>query len=269
MQENKITYTGVLQKMKTELQAQVQYYLDFPTDVLQVNLLLGKTIAIDFQGYECLNCHEDKKIFRQGFCYDCFYQTPRAGDWIMKPELSKAHLDQEDRDLAYEKAVQLQPHIVYLANSSNIKVGVTRKTQVPTRWIDQGAHEAIKVVEVPNRYLAGITEVALKAHVADKTNWRTMLKNELVDEDLEAKKQSLRQYLPTEVQQYYLENEKETIINFPVLSYPEKLTSLNLAKTLNYEGELVGIKGQYLLFKDNTVFNVRTHEGYVITLTLL
>ena len=95
----------------------------------------------------------------------------------MRPELSTAHLDKEDRDLAYEKKVQLQPHIVYLANSSNVKVGVTRKTQVPTRWIDQGAHEAIEIVEVPNRYLAGITEVALKAHIGDKTNWRKMLTN--------------------------------------------------------------------------------------------
>ncbi len=96
----------------------------------------------------------------------------------MKPELSTAHLDIEDRDLDYEKRVQLQPHIVYLALSSEVKVGVTRKTQVPTRWIDQGAVQAIPIVEVPNRYLAGITEVALKNHFADKTNWQKMLKNE-------------------------------------------------------------------------------------------
>ena len=88
----------------------------------------------------------------------------------MHPELSTAHLDKEDRDLEYEKKVQLKPHVVYLANSSNVKVGVTRKSQIPTRWIDQGAHEAIEIVEVPNRYLAGITEVALKDYVADKTN---------------------------------------------------------------------------------------------------
>ena len=101
----------------------------------------------------------------------------------MKPELSTAHLDKEDRDLEYEKRMQLQPHIVYLANSSNVKVGFTRKAQVPTRWIDQGAHEAIEIVEVPNRYLAGITEVALKAHVSDKTSWQKMLKNNIEDEN--------------------------------------------------------------------------------------
>ena len=141
----------------------------------------------------------------------------------MKPELSKAHLDEEDRDLEYEKKAQLQPHIVYLANSSNVKVGVTRKSQVPTRWIDQGAHEAIEIVEVPNRYLAGITEVALKPHISDKTNWRTMLKNEIEDVNLEETRDKLKQYLPDEVQEYYLASNKETEIKFPVLEYPKKL----------------------------------------------
>ena len=130
----------------------------------------------------------------------------------MRPELSKAHLDEEDRDLEYEKKVQLQPHIVYLANSSNVKVGVTRKSQVPTRWIDQGAHEAIEIVEVPNRYLAGITEVALKEHVADKTNWRKMLKNEIEDEDLSKWQERLHSFIPEEAQEYFIENNKETKI---------------------------------------------------------
>src|SRR3970282_2492503 len=106
----------------------------------------------------------------------------------MKPELSTAHLVIEDRDLVYEEKVQLQPHIVYLALSSEVKVGVTRKTQVPTRWIDQGATQAISIVEVPNRYLAGITEVALKNHYADKTNWRKMLQNDVVQVDLIAER---------------------------------------------------------------------------------
>ncbi len=155
-------YSGVLKKMTTENTDPVNYYLDMGDDFLNVNQLINKSISIQFLGYECLNCGEDKKIFRQGFCYDCFFKTPRSGDWIMRPELSKAHLDIEDRDLEFEKKMQLQPHVVYLANSSNVKVGVTRKAQIPTRWIDQGAHEAIEIVEVPNRYLAGITEVALE-----------------------------------------------------------------------------------------------------------
>src|SRR5690606_42098080 len=106
--------------------------------------------------------------YRQGFCYDCFYRSAEAGDWIMRPKLSTAHLDITDRDLEYEIRVQLQPHVVYLALSSELKVGVTRKSQVPTRWIDQGAVQALSIMEVPNRYLAGITEVALKNHFSDK-----------------------------------------------------------------------------------------------------
>jgi len=186
----------------------------------------------------------------------------------MKPELSKAHLDEEERDLDYEKRVQLQPHIVYLANSSNVKVGVTRKTQVPTRWIDQGAHEALEILEAPNRYLAGITEVALKDFVADKTNWRTMLKNDIKDEDLCVWREKLTSAIPEEARDYILTNKKETEINFPVLQYPKKPKSLNFGKTPNYEGILKGIKGQYLIFEDDTVCNIRSNEGYVIQLTI-
>ena len=124
-------FEGVLRKMKTELQSPIQYFLLFENDYIHFNQAIDKTVQIDFIKYQCLNCGADKKIYRQGFCRDCFFETPRAGEWIMKPELSTAHLDKEDRDLEYEKSVQLQPHIVYLANSSNVKVGVTRKTQVP------------------------------------------------------------------------------------------------------------------------------------------
>lgn len=182
----------------------------------------------------------------------------------MKPELSTAHLGKEDRDLEYEKRVQLQPHIVYLANSSNVKVGVTRKTQVPTRWIDQGAHEAIEIVEVPNRYLAGITEVALKEHVGDKTNWRKMLTNSVEDVDLVEWREKLKSYIPGEAQDYFITANTETNLEFPVVQYPEKVQSLNLDKNPSFTGILKGIKGQYLIFEDNTVFNVRGSEGYYV-----
>ncbi len=261
-----MNYEGVLTKMKTENGAPIQYYLVFENDFLNVNQLLDKKVSINFLKFQCLNCGLEKKIYRQGFCYDCFYEIPQAADWIMKPELSTAHLDKEDRDLEYEKSVQLKPHIVYLANSSNVKVGVTRKTQVPTRWIDQGAHEAIEIVEVPNRYLAGITEVALKEHVADKTNWRNMLKNDVKDENLVEWRNKLKQYIPDEAKEYYIENNTETNLEFPVLQYPTKLKSLNLQKTPFYEGVLKGIKAQYLIFEDNTVFNVRGYEGYVVSI---
>ncbi|MHA7056042.1 DUF2797 domain-containing protein [Aquimarina sp. M1] len=262
-------YLGVLTKMQTEIANPIQYYLVFESDFIHMNQLLNKRVTIKFVGYQCLACGKNKKIYRQGYCYNDFYNQPQVGDWVMRPELSTAHLDIQDRDLEFEKKVQLQPHIVYLANSSNIKVGVTRKSQVPTRWIDQGAHEAIEIVEVPNRYLAGITEVALKEHVADKTNWQKMLKNEIVDEDLISYRSKLKEFIPDEVKDYFIENNQETEIAFPVLSYPEKLKSLNLEKTPEYSGVLKGIKGQYLIFEDDTVFNVRNNEGYVVQLTML
>ena len=264
-----MNYEGVLIKMQTEISSPIQYYLVFENDFLNVNQLLNKTLNISFLRYQCLNCGLEKKIFRQGFCYDCFYEIPQAADWIIRPELSTAHLDKEDRDLEFEKKVQLQPHIVYLANSSNVKVGVTRKTQVPTRWIDQGAHEAIEIVEVPNRYLAGITEVALKEHVSDKTNWRTMLKNKIEDVDLIEWRNKLKTYIPEEALKYFLENNTETQIKFPVLQYPAKPKSLNLEKTPSYKGVLKGIKGQYLLFEDDTVFNIRSNEGRVVNISIL
>ncbi|MGK0324695.1 MAG: hypothetical protein ACJA2M_000024 [Polaribacter sp.] len=261
-------YQGVLKKMKTENSTEIQYYLDMNSDFLNMNQLLDSELTIRFVTYECLNCQLEKEIYRQGFCKSCFFEIPNAADWIMKPELSKAHLDIEDRDLAYEKAVQLKPHIVYLANSSNVKVGVTRKQQVPTRWIDQGAHEAIEIVEVPNRYLAGITEVALKQHVADKTNWRKMLKNDIEDVSLIEWRDKLKAFIPEEAKEYFIENNSETHLNFPVKKYPEKPKSLNLIKTPNYTGKLVGIKGQYLIFEDETVFNVRSNEGLVVSIEL-
>ena len=261
-----MNYQGVLKKMRTEYLDEIQYFLDMQSDFLHVNQLLNITISISFIKYQCLQCELEKPIYRQGFCKSCFFETPNAGDWIMKPELSKAHLGIEDRDLAYEKSVQLQPHIVYLANSSNVKVGVTRKQQVPTRWIDQGAHEAIEIVEVPNRYLAGITEVALKAHVADKTNWRKMLQNDCKDEDLVVWRDQLKKHIPAEVMPYFIENNQETQIHFPVLQYPEKPKSLALEKEKKFSGKLVGIKGQYLIFEDETVFNIRGNEGLVVAI---
>ncbi|MCZ4319261.1 DUF2797 domain-containing protein [Aequorivita viscosa] len=263
-----MNYEGVLTKMQTENGSPIQYYLLFKHDFINVNQLLDKKVSISFQRYQCLNCGLQKKVYRQGFCYDCFFEIPQAAAWIISPEKSKAHLGIEDRDLAYEEKVQLQPHVVYLANSSSVKVGVTRKTQIPTRWIDQGAHEAIEIVEVPNRYLAGITEIALKDFVSDKTNWRAMLKNDIKDEDLVAWRNKLKQYIPAEAAEYYLDNNLETNLQFPVIKYPEKPKSLNLLKTPFYEGILKGIKGQYLIFEDDTVFNVRSNEGSVVSITV-
>ncbi len=264
-----MTYQGVLKKMMTSNENTIQYYLDMEDDFLNINQLLDREIQLSFIKYECLSCHKDKPIYRQGFCKNCFFEAPNAGEWIINPEKSTAHLGIEDRDLEYEKKMQLMPHIVYLANSSDVKVGVTRKSQVPTRWIDQGAHEAIEIVEVPNRYLAGITEVALKDYVSDKTNWRKMLTNDITDVDLVAKKEELSKYIPDEAKEYYLkENTTELKLNFPVNKYPEKVKSLNLVKAQKFKGILKGIKGQYLIFDDSTVFNVRANEGLVVEIDI-
>lgn len=262
-------YQGVLKKMNTVYADTIEYYLEMENDFLNFNQLLDRKLEIQFESYQCLSCSKQKKIFRQGFCYDCFYEQPSVGDWVMKPELSTAHLGIEDRDLEFEKSVQLKPHIVYLALASEIKVGVTRKTQVPTRWIDQGASKALAILETPNRYLAGIAEVALKQYVSDKTSWQKMLKNVVFDGDLLLKKQELLAYLPEEVKPYVLSDD-ETILNlqYPVQQYPSKIKSLNLEKAQSFEGVLKGVKGQYLLFEDGTVFNIRNNEGLVVSITL-
>ncbi|WP_166920574.1 DUF2797 domain-containing protein [Flavobacterium poyangense] len=264
-----MTYQGVLTKMQTEIGNPIQYYLVFEDSFLNMNQLLNKEIEISLDGYQCLNCGKKKNIYRQGFCYECFYSSAAVGDWIMRPELSTAHLGIADRDLEYEQRVQLQPHIVYLAVASEIKVGVTRKTQVPTRWIDQGASQAIAIVEVPNRYLAGITEVALKSHYTDKTNWRKMLQNETKTFDLIKEKEKVESLIPAEVRDYFYSQKNDLYdLQYPVLNFPTKVTSLNLDKNPSFRGKLTGIKGQYLIFENGTVFNIRSSEGYVVTIAV-
>ena len=262
-------FSGVLKKMLTSVDQEVQYYLDFPHHVLHMNQCVNKHLTLTFKTYQCLNCQKSEPIFRQGFCKKCFFESPQAGDWIMRPELSKAHLDIEDRDLAYEKKVQLQPHIVYLALSSHLKVGITRKNQVPTRWIDQGAHQAMTLLEIPNRYLAGVGEVALKEHFSDKTNWRKMLQfNEVPEIDWTNERNKAIDALPNELKPYIIHDENLTTLPFPVERYPDKVKSLNLIKEEQYTGVLKGIKGQYLIFEDNTVFNIRSNEGLVVELNV-
>jgi hypothetical protein len=260
-------FKGVLKKMITEMGSPIRYFLNLENDFLEMNQFLDQNIKMDFSGTQCLNCHASKPIFRQGFCKSCFFEIPSAGDWVMRPELSKAHLGEEDRDLEYEKKVQLQPHSVYLALSSHLKVGVTRKNQIPTRWIDQGAHQAIAILEVPNRYLAGVAEVSLKDYFSDKTNWRKMLQknHEEVPWDQAIKKAI--EALPKDLKPCITNNSQLTEMQFPVLKYPEKVKSLNLEKEISYTGLLKGIKGQYLIFDDQTVFNIRSNEGLVVSIS--
>lgn len=261
-------FNGVLRKMITELNEPVNYFLDLGNDFIVFNSIIDNDITIEFSGYSCLNCSSNQELYRQGYCKRCFFDLPSTAEWVMKPEMSKAHLDIEERDLNYEKKVQLQPHVLYLAFTSEIKVGVTRKSQVPTRWIDQGATSAIEIVEVPNRYLAGISEVKLKDHYKDKTNWRQMLKNNSSEIDLESEKLKCINHLPDEVKKYINTSNKPTEILYPVNKYPENPKSLNIVKTDKFSGKLVGVKGQYLIFDNDTVFNIRSNEGIVVNITV-
>ena len=260
-------FSGVLKKMVSEYGNEIIYYLNFENEFMVMNQFLDKKIKLIFNGYECLNCKSDEVIFRQGYCKKCFYDLPITGDWIMKPELSKAHLNIEDRNLEYEKKVQIQPHIIYLAFSSHLKVGVTRKSQLTTRWVDQGAHQAISLAEAPNRFLAGICEVELKSYYSDKTNWRKMLENNFETIDLKKEKDMAVQKIPEKIYSKLIpKTDAPLTIKFPVLKIPEKVKSLNIVKENNFEGILKGIKGQYLIFEDNSVFNIRSNEGLQITI---
>jgi len=259
--------TGLLKKMFAESTAPIQYYLNFEEKIISVNQLLGEKIKISFNHYQCMECNRDKEIFAMGCCKNCYFTSPYVGAWIVRPELSTAHLGKADRDLDIETEIQLQPHIVYLANSGGIKVGVTRKSQIPTRWIDQGAEYTIQLAETENRYEAGLIEVALKQHMSDKTNYRKMLSRETTFEDLSGIKSGVLEFVPKKLQHYILEDNQVFHLEYPVHKYPLKINSVNLKKIPSFEGILTGIKGQYLMFDNNFVFNVRSHEGFVIDLT--
>jgi predicted Fe-S protein YdhL (DUF1289 family) len=261
-------YTGQLRKMHTKLSEEVEYELPIGDDLVNMNQFIGKEITLSYQNrIECLKCGRvTVKSFNQGFCYPCFRDAPEAADWIIHPERSQAHLGIEYRDLEFEKSVQLKPHVVYLSLTSGMKVGVTRDTQVPTRWIDQGAVKAIKLAETPNRYLAGMIEVSLKDHMADKTNWRKMLMNVYPDIDLIEQKNETKSLIAEEYHQYISKADEIIDINFPVLDYPVKVKSIGFDKVPDYTGILKGIKGQYLLFENGIVMNIRKHGGYIVSL---
>lgn len=259
-------FKGQVLKMSTQYDTPIQYSLNLSGDLLQMNQLFNRKIHIKHIGYQCVNCGIDQKIFRMGFCKKCFFESPYASESIIRPELSTAHLGDEERDLEVEKEIQLVPHIVYLAYTGDVKVGVTREKQVPTRWIDQGATFALEIAKTNNRYEAGMIEVAMKEHVADKTNWRKMLQDEFEDDlDLENFRNQVKELFPEEFQKFYSGEEKIWKLDYPYTA-PEKITSINLDKIPEFEGILKGIKGQYLSFEGGSVMNVRSHEGYVVEL---
>lgn len=259
---------GNILKMRTELNNPVNYFLPVGDQEIAMNNLIGKEISMQFTGQiNCISCGKvTKTSFNQGFCYNCLQTAPEASESIVRPELSKSHLGIA-RDMDWAKKHDLIDHYVYLAASNDVKVGVTRSHQIPTRWIDQGASFAIKVAKTPNRHIAGVIEVFLKKHFTDKTNWRAMLTNEIAENaDLLEEKQNALRFLPLELQKYAEPDNKITRIEYPVSAYPQKVKSIGFDKQPTIEGILTGIKGQYLIF-ENTVLNIRKHNGYFLKVT--
>jgi len=257
--------TGNILKMRSFIDKEVQYQLPIGADLIFMNELIGKKISIKYLNIiNCIHCGKKTKTsFAQGYCYKCFKTLPQTDAGILKPELDQSHLG-ISRDMKWAKENSLKPHYVYLALSSHVKVGVTRETQVPTRWIDQGASKAIKLAFTPNRHIAGVIEVALKEHFSDKTNWRNMLKN-IINKDVNLLKEKNKalSLLHPELKQYLCKQDDILEIEFPVTKYPSKVSSINIDKEIEYSGILVGIKGQYLIFDDDKVINIRKYAGYL------
>jgi hypothetical protein len=269
-----IQASGHLAKMDVQLANTVQYQLPLDDQRIALNDLIGHSIRLEYRGdIHCIHCgRRSKKSFSQGYCYPCFTKLPQCDTCIMSPE--KCHFHHGTcRDPQWGEKYCFTDHFVYLANSSGVKVGITRGTQLPTRWIDQGATQGLPIFRVQTRYQAGLIEDCIREHIADKTSWQKMLKGNAETADLAAirddlliKSESGLELLEQEfglqaLQRLY--NETTTEIHFPVTRFPEKVKSFNLDKAPMVEGELQGIKGQYLIL-DTGVINIRKYTGYNI-----
>ena len=253
--------------MRVEDDDPVSYFFRAGDNEVYMNELIGSRIKLEYSGgIFCIKCgRKTSKSFAQGYCYPCFISAPETEECVLRPELCRAH-EGKARDMEFARQHCLIEHVVYLSLTSKVKVGVTRNTQVPVRWIDQGAVQAFEIARTPNRYLAGMIEVGLKKHVSDKTHWRNMLKN-LIDEsvDLVTVANQLREKVEDDLSGY-METDYTSIKNlkYPVMHYPEKIKSINLDKQFLIEDVLTGIKGQYLMFGDY-VINIRKYGGYMVT----
>ena len=269
-----IQASGHLAKMDVQLANTVQYQLPLDDQRIALNDLIGHSIRLEYRGdIHCIHCgRRSKKSFSQGYCYPCFTKLPQCDTCIMSPE--KCHFHHGTcRDPQWGEKYCFTDHFVYLANSSGVKVGITRGTQLPTRWIDQGATQGLPIFRVQTRYQAGLIEDCIREHIADKTSWQKMLKGNAETADLAAirddlliKSESGLELLEQEfglqaLQRLY--NETTTEIHFPVTRFPEKVKSFNLDKAPMVAGELQGIKGQYLIL-DTGVINIRKYTGYNI-----
>ena len=268
---------GVLRKMHSRLENPVRYQILLSDMVVPLNDLLEKQIKLEYSGtIYCINCgRKSRKSFNQGYCYPCFQRLAECDGCIIQPE--KCHFDQGTcREPAWGERFCMQDHIVYLANSSGLKVGITRATQIPTRWIDQGATQALAIIRVRSRLQSGILEVMFKQYVSDRTNWRAMLKGEAEPLKMEEEADRLLKECDSELKELaenfgffaisVLNGIASVGINYPVIKYPEKVTSFNFDKDPVVEGTLLGIKGQYLIF-DTGVINLRRFSGYEVQLS--
>jgi len=264
-------YLGNIEKMRATLASPVFYALPVGDFHLPMNELIGHDVKLIYTGrIHCVGCGRlTKKSFNQGYCYPCFTRLAQCDSCIVRPEL--CHFAEGTcREPEWGLSNCMIPHVVYLANSSGLKVGITRHNQVPTRWLDQGATQALPILAVQSRYQSGLAEVIFKAFVADKTDWRAMLKGEAVALDLPARRDdllakvqsgldSLRERFGADA---VTPLAKETVsISYPVQQYPVKVSSFDFDKTPEVGGHLNGIKGQYLIF-DTGVINLRKFGGY-------
>ncbi|MCW5907001.1 MAG: DUF2797 domain-containing protein [Chitinophagales bacterium] len=262
--------TGILDKMPTSFINPVQYFLPLGNDKVAVNEIVGKKLRLQWTGsIFCTVCgRKTQKSFGEGLCYPCFANAPENAECIVRPELCEAHLG-KGRDPEWEKRNHFRRHFVYLALTNSVKVGVTRDDQIPTRWIDQGANQGIILAETPYRQIAGLIEVELKKHLSDKTNWQRMLKNEVANNiDLIIEKERIKMLLPDELSQYVSDNNEIVELKYPVLDYPTKVTSVSFEKLNPIEMPLIGIRGQYFIFENGYVFNVRRNSGYEVELDI-
>jgi len=260
--------SGNIRKMEAFPEKVIQYYLPVGSQKINMNELIGSPVTMEYQGHiHCIRCgRETRKSFAQGYCYPCFSTAPETEECVLRPELCRAH-EGLARDMEYAKKHCLTEQVVYLSLTSGVKVGVTRGSQVPTRWIDQGAVRAIEFARTPNRYTAGLLEVAMKDHLADKTNWRKMLSGPASgDVDLQNLKQSLAPLVPHHLASFVTADTQELKLEYPVLQYPVKIKSLNFEKDPLISGVLKGIKGQYLMLDQDRVINMRKFGGYLIRL---
>ncbi len=267
---------GALHKMQVSLQSPVQYQLNLGGSSVNLHEHLGKPMRItSLQSIHCIHCGRlTKKSFSQGFCYPCFRSLAQCDICIVSPE--KCHYDQGTcREPTWGEEHCLQDHYIYLSNTSGVKVGITRHTQLPTRWIDQGAVQALAVIKVTKRYYSGLIETAFKEYLNDKTNWRSMLKNDYSEVNLLEVFQTVWPQVEAQLDNELLndlsviaESEQQIDISYPALRYPEKINSFNLDKNPVIEDTLIAIKGQYLIFEQG-VINIRKYAGYEVTLEIL